>query len=125
MTLNERRFYILTALANGPLHGYAIADEISAISDGHNKPRPGALYHSLDKLMEQNLLAVDREEVVNGRLRRYYRLTEVGSDLLSREATQRASSAKVALGRLNLALAPGHDLQVSGQDRNEARVVEW
>lgn len=103
MALNEQRFLILAAIANGPLHGYAIADEIAKVSGGSHTPRPGSLYHSLDKLMERELLTVDREEVVAGRLRRYYRLTEQGTKLLTAEALRRAESAQVALRRLNLA----------------------
>ena len=105
MALNEQRFFILAAIAKGPLHGYAIAEEISKISDGRHTPRPGSLYHSLDKLMEQELLTIDREEVVSGRLRRYYRLTEEGTARLTGEALRRAESAQVALQRLNIAFA--------------------
>ena len=103
MALNEQRFLILAAIADGPLHGYAIADEIAKVSGGSHTPRPGSLYHSLDKLMERELLTVDREEVVAGRLRRYYRLTEQGTKLLTAEALRRAESAQVALRRLDLA----------------------
>lgn len=105
MALNEQRFFILAALANGALHGYALADEISQISNGHQTPRPGSLYHSLDKLVEQRAVTLDREVVIDGRLRRYYRLTDEGSALLTQEATQRAESASMALTRLNLAFA--------------------
>ncbi len=103
MALNEQRFFILAAIADGPLHGYAIAEEISKISNGSHTPRPGSLYHSLDKLMEQRLLEIDREEVVTGRLRRYYRLTNEGTERLTSEAMRRAESAQVALRRLNIA----------------------
>ena len=100
MALNEQRFYILTALAGGPLHGYALAEEIARISEGDHTPRPGSLYHAIDKLIEQRLLELDREDIVEGRLRRYYRLTETGAVRLADEANRRAASARVALGRL-------------------------
>ena len=102
MALNDQRFNILVALANGPLHGYGIAEEIKAVTEGALKPRSGSLYHALDKLAEQDLVIVDRDEVVDGRLRRYYRLTETGSSLLADEAVRRQRSATVALERLNL-----------------------
>jgi DNA-binding PadR family transcriptional regulator len=44
---------------------------------------------------------VDREEVVDNRLRRYYRLTPSGSDLLAAEAARLRSNADAALRRLN------------------------
>jgi len=103
MSLNDQRFHILVALANGPLHGYGIAEEIKAVTDGASSPRAGSLYHALDKLADQDLVSVDRDEVVDGRLRKYYRLTEHGSTTLADEATRRQRSATAALERLNLA----------------------
>ena len=100
MALNEQRFLILTALADGPLHGYAIADEIKTISEGVRTPRPGSLYHALDKLVDAGLVGVDREETVDGRLRRYYKLTERGALELAAEAELRQATAQTALLRL-------------------------
>lgn len=100
MALNEQRFLILTALAAGPRHGYGIAEEIKTISAGARAPRPGSLYHALDKLVEAQLVAVDREETVDGRLRRYYRLSEHGADTLADEASLRETTARAALLRL-------------------------
>lgn len=104
MSLNEQRFHILVALANGPLHGYGIAEAIKTDSAGELSPRAGSLYHALDKLAEKDLVVVDRDEVVDGRLRRYYRLTEHGTATLTNEATRRQRSAATALERLNTSL---------------------
>jgi DNA-binding PadR family transcriptional regulator len=46
---------------------------------------------------------VDREEVVDGRLRRYYRLTPAGTTRLGAEAARLQAHASAALTRLNLA----------------------
>lgn len=105
MALNDQRFHILVALANGPMHGYGVAEEICLITDGALSPRAGSLYHALDKLVDQQLVEVDREEVVDSRMRRYYKLTGLGSETLSTEARQRQHSATVALDRLNIAFA--------------------
>ena len=83
------------------MHGYAIADEIRQLSDGHHTPRPGSLYHAIDKLVSNNLVIVDREDTVDGRLRRYYRLTETGTETLTAEAARRAQAAQAALARIN------------------------
>ena len=48
---------------------------------------------------------MDREEVVDGRLRRYYRLTDEGSARLAEEARRLQESAATALQRLG-ALRP-------------------
>ena len=60
------------------MHGYGVIQEVAALSDGRVTLRPGTLYGALDRLVEQGLVAADREEVVDGRLRRYYRLTDDG-----------------------------------------------
>ncbi len=100
MHLNEQRFLILAALARTPLHGYALAEEIRDLSSGHHTPRPGALYHSLDKLVASGLVELDREEMVDGRLRRYYRITATGESTVTTEAERRAATATAALGRI-------------------------
>ncbi len=100
MRLNEQRFLILAALSVAPLHGYALAEEIRELSDGHHTPRPGALYHAIDKLVEGGLVTLDREDVVDGRVRRYYRLTASGDAAATAEAERRAAAATAALRRI-------------------------
>jgi DNA-binding PadR family transcriptional regulator len=48
------------------------------------------------------LIDVDREEIVDNRLRRYYRLTPEGSKELATEAARIQSNAKSAFNRLGL-----------------------
>ncbi|MDY7102251.1 MAG: PadR family transcriptional regulator [Actinomycetota bacterium] len=101
--LNEQRFLILAGLAGGPRHGYGLVEEIAELTDGRVRPRAGALYHALDRLGAAGLVVVDREEAVDGRLRRYHRLTDDGRRVLAEEAERRAVSARRALERLGLA----------------------
>ena len=93
---------ILTALARGSQHGYGIITDVAEISDGRVRMRPGTLYTALDRLREDELIELDREEIVDGRLRRYYRLTPAGTKRLSAEATLLKAHASVALTRLKL-----------------------
>ena len=102
--MNEQRFLVLTALAGGPLHGYGLVEEVAALTGGGHRPRPGALYHGLDRMLAQGLVRVEREEVVEGRLRRSYALTDAGRSMLDDEARQRRRTAVEALRRLGLAL---------------------
>ena len=44
---------------------------------------------------------MDREEIVDGRLRRYYRLTPAGIKRLGAEAARLQAHASTALARLN------------------------
>ena len=92
---------ILTALANGSQHGYGIIADVREISGGQVRLRPGTLYTALDRLRADELIGVDREEVVDGRLRRYYRLTPTGTKRLATEAARLQAHATAALTRLD------------------------
>jgi len=102
MTLREPTFLILTSLASDPRHGYGIIQDIAELSDGRVKLRAGTLYGSLDRLVEEGLVAPDREEVENGRLRRYYRITGEGRRVLAEEAQRMVANARAATARLNM-----------------------
>jgi DNA-binding PadR family transcriptional regulator len=101
--MQEATFLMLTALAAGSQHGYGIITDVREISGGRVRLRAGTLYTALDRLRAERLIGVDREEIVAGRLRRYYRLTPAGSDLLAAEAARLQANAKAALSRLDLA----------------------
>jgi len=101
--MQEATFLILTALAAGSQHGYGIITDVREISGGRVRLRAGTLYTALDRLRAEGLIGVHREEIVEGRLRRYYRLTPMGSDLLAASAARLQANAKAALSRLDLA----------------------
>jgi DNA-binding PadR family transcriptional regulator len=105
--LREPTFLILAALAPQPLHGYAIIGEVADLSGGRLALRPGTLYGALDRLADEGLLESDREEVVDGRMRRYYRLTDAGAALLEREAARLQDNADAARQRLSRRRALG------------------
>ena len=98
--MQEATFLILTALAGGSQHGYGIISEVEQISNRRVRLRAGTLYTALDRLRADDLIAVDREEVVDSRLRRYYRLTPKGEERLAEEAARLQANARVALSRL-------------------------
>ena len=101
--MQEATFLILTALAAGSQHGYGIITDVKEISGGRVLIRAGTLYTALDRLRADDLIVVDREEIVDARLRRYYRLTPEGSELLATEAARLQANAAAALSRLKLA----------------------
>ncbi|GAA4445095.1 PadR family transcriptional regulator [Phytohabitans houttuyneae] len=103
MAMQEPTFFILTALAEEPLHGYGVMRAVSDLSEGRLSLRAGTLYAALDRLTEDGLLTVDREEAVDGRLRRYYRLTDHGAAELEREVTRLRANASLAAGKLRRA----------------------
>ncbi|ROT32156.1 PadR family transcriptional regulator [Micromonospora sp. HM5-17] len=98
--MREPTFLILAALADQPRHGYGIIQEVAALSAGRVTLLPGTLYTALDRLAAQGLVARDREEVVDGRLRRYYRLTSDGLAALDAETARLRALATVAERKL-------------------------
>ncbi|MFB9362286.1 PadR family transcriptional regulator [Actinoplanes nipponensis] len=98
--LREPTFLVLTALAAGPQHGYAVIEDVARMTDGRVRLRAGTLYAALDRLRTDGLIEVDREEVVQSRLRRYYRLTGVGEKRLAAESSRLRQQATLAEGRL-------------------------
>lgn len=100
--LREPTFLILTALVAGPQHGYGIMTDVEHVTGGRVKLRPGTLYAALDRVVAEGLVEADREEVVDGRLRRYYRLTPPGGERLAAEVGRLRQNASVAATRLRL-----------------------
>jgi len=99
-SIQEPTFLILTALAAGPQHGYGIMTDAARISGGRVTLRAGTLYAALDRMRGERLIDVDREEVVDGRLRRCYKLTPAGAKVLADEAARMQANAAIAVDRL-------------------------
>ncbi len=53
-------------------------------------------------MAEEGLVEVDREEVVDARLRRYYRITGAGATALTDDAARLRANATLAVRRLKL-----------------------
>lgn len=100
--MTGQAFFVLTALADGPRHGYGIVGEVAELSQGRVQLKIGSLYGVLDRLTADGLIEPDREEAHDGRLRRYFRLTQNGRWALAAEAELRAATARVVRTRLGL-----------------------
>ena len=88
---------ILSSLASGPKHGYAVMSDIEAemgVTLG-----PGTLYTAISRLVEQKLIAPAARE---GR-QRPYRLTAEGAAILEERLTAMRRVAAVGLRRLRFA----------------------
>jgi DNA-binding PadR family transcriptional regulator len=101
--MQEPTFLILTALASGAQHGYGVMTDVARISEGRVHLRAGTLYAALDRLRSDGLVQGDKEEIVDGRLRRYYRITEEGTARLGAEVGRLRANAAAAELRLGLA----------------------
>jgi DNA-binding PadR family transcriptional regulator len=99
MDLRPASYFVLASLLDGPLHGYAIATRAEELSEGEVRLTAGTLYGALERMAGQGLVQLDREETVDGRLRRYYRLSDQGRDAVVRQADRLAAAAKVVQRR--------------------------
>lgn len=95
----DAQLLVLTALADGPLHGYAINTAIEQMTG--QRLGPGSLYGALTRLESRGLV-----EGVNGdgeRRQRPVRLTEHGSEVLTSELQTLARVTARGLRSLGLA----------------------
>lgn len=100
--MREPTFLVLLALTDGPQHGYALIGQVADLSGGRVRLRPGTLYGALERLVREGLVVEAGEEVVDGRLRRYYDLTSDGAQALAAETRRLRENAEVASRRLAL-----------------------
>jgi DNA-binding PadR family transcriptional regulator len=99
--LREPTYFILAALLDGPSHGYGIIHQAESLSAGRVRLTAGTLYGALERLTTEGLVEPDREEVVSGRRRRYFRLTGAGERAVVEETERMRSSADAVHDRLS------------------------
>ena len=92
-------FHILLALAGPDLHGYAIMQEVAQHTDGQLKLGPGTLYGAIKRLLAEKLI-LETDERPDPKLdderRRYYRLTDLGQQVLRAELKRISTMVSVA-----------------------------
>jgi PadR family transcriptional regulator PadR len=76
---------VLRVLDSGPLHGYAIAQRISAVSDGVLRVEEGSLYPALQKMLRKGWVRAEWGMSDTRRRVRSYRLTAAGRTRLEAE----------------------------------------
>ncbi len=100
--LSEAAYLVLASLSEGPTHGYEILGRADRLSGGRVHLAVATLYGALDRLVVRGQIELVREEVVDGRARRTYAITEDGIALLQAETDRMAqlvSSVTSSLGR--------------------------
>ncbi|MEZ4425226.1 MAG: PadR family transcriptional regulator [Gemmatimonadota bacterium] len=105
--MSRFEYHVLLALAEGPLHGYAVTSAVETESDGAVRPRAGSLYRVLARLMGwgwvEEAEPVHPDEPHPGRTRRYYALTAHGRAALAAESRRLRRAAALAERRLRAA----------------------
>lgn len=89
MSLRPVEFHILLALAGEELHGYAILQQVTRLTDGELALEPGTLYRALHRMLADGWIAeASRRPApdVDDERRKYYRLTPLGRRIASAEA---------------------------------------
>lgn len=96
---NDAQVLVLTVLADGPLHGYAINAAIEGVTG--EKLGPGSLYGALTRLEARGLIEPAAE---NGR-QHSVRLTAAGRTRLRSELERMATLSRLGLRSLGVELA--------------------
>ena len=105
LPLSQTAFHVLVVLANGPRHGYGVAQEVEELTEGRLVMGPGTLYGSLQRMLVSGLIEESKnpgEEGLHAERRRYYRMTPVGSAALRAESTRLMRAAATAQQRLGI-----------------------
>jgi len=89
MPLRPVEFHILLALAGEERHGYAILQEVAAVTEGDIELEPGTLYRALHRMLRDGWVVESARRPaadVDDERRRYYRITAAGRRVASAEA---------------------------------------
>ena len=92
-------FHILVALADEDRHGYAIMQDVAQRTGGSLKLGAGTLYRSVQRMLEQGLIAevsTRPAPELDDERRRYYRITPFGRAVAKAEARRLAQMLKLA-----------------------------
>jgi PadR family transcriptional regulator, regulatory protein PadR len=99
---------LLAVLEAGPRHGYAIVEELARRSQGEFDLAEGTVYPALHRLEAAGLLS-SRWEVVSGRRRRVYALSQTGAQAVR----DRVASWRAFRSAVDAVLAPAAASELS------------
>jgi len=99
---------ILSILLRGESYGYQIIHKVKDLSGGELEWSFGMLYPVLHRLEEEGLIRSQWKPSENGKMRKYYLITEAGRAELEAEKRQ-WSSVQSALGKLWLPVPEGSE----------------
>jgi len=95
--LSERSTLVLTSLAGGYKHGYALIKDVEGFSGV--KLGPGTLYAALARLEREGLI----EALPETERRRPYQITTAGTEVLTARLSDSARIARLGLTRIRVA----------------------
>jgi PadR family transcriptional regulator PadR len=94
---------VMRAVADEPLHGYALVHRLTLISGGRLMVPQGSLYPALHRLENQGMLKAEWRDTASGREAKFYRLTAKGKKRLDAEVAEWKELSKAIALVLGLA----------------------
>ena len=79
---------ILSLLANEPMYGYQISQELRQRSEGYFEMKEGLLYPTLHRMAQDGLLTSEWRDTGNTRRRKYYAITDKGYRTLREQTVE-------------------------------------
>lgn len=102
LPLPPATFHILMALADDTRHGYAIIQDVAARTDGDIQLSAGTLYRSIQRMLDDGLIAEQRKRPVpalDDERRRYYAITAFGRAVAQAELYRLTQLVRLAKAR--------------------------
>ncbi len=91
VALTEPMHLILLSLLHGDRHGYAIMQDVEAITAGTVSMGPGTLYGAIKRLLQARLIVESKQRPRvddDDERRRYYRISDAGRDVVKQETAR-------------------------------------
>ena len=95
LPLPAAAFHVLVVLSSGDRHGYGIIQDVKGSTNGAVVLSPGTLYRTIQRLLEQGLIAEPRASSLDPR-RRPYRITAFGRAVARAESHRLAELVRLA-----------------------------
>lgn len=99
LPLTPAVFHIMLVLADEDRHGYDIMREIASATDGKIQMGPGTLYGTIKRMLQMGLIVETDERpdpAIDDSRRRYYRLTDLGQQVLTAEVERLTRLVQIA-----------------------------
>jgi DNA-binding PadR family transcriptional regulator len=100
MHSNDAQMLVLTVLADGPLHGYAINTAIQELAG--SRLGPGSLYGALSRLEARDLIRPTGTDTAPQERHRTMKITDTGRDTLRAELEQMNRISQAGLRALGI-----------------------
>lgn len=88
MRKGSTKLLILSLLAEQPMYGYQISQELQERSGGYFDMKEGLLYPTLHRMQQEGYLTSEWRDASAARRRKYYIITPKGREVLSQQAAE-------------------------------------